>query len=282
LDPIVVLPKLSLFLCLLICFNIQAQTSVPEALPKTKEVRIITLSPHLTEIVFALGQGDNLVAVSDYSDYPKQATSIESVASYEGANIAEIVRLQGTHILVWRGGNKDADIEKISQLNIELYESNITSVSTLFDDIAGIGEFLGAQKEAAALLESMSLLVDSINSKHQHKNISAIYYLSTQPLVGLGNDKWLNSLLKLCGINNIYLNSPSAYPQLQMSHVLRKQANLLIAASSSTKRTVEAFWEPYQSIYKAKIVLANPDALHRFTPRALNEIDRVCDAVYTN
>lgn len=281
-DPIVVLPKLSVFFCLLICFNTQAQRSVLAPLPKPNELRIITLSPHLTEIVFALGKGDKIVAVSDYSDYPEQAASIQSVASYEGANIAEIARLRGTHILVWRGGNKDADIEKISRLNIDIYESNITSVSTLFDDIVGIGEFLDAQEEATALLERMTQLVDSISSKHQHKNISALYYLSTQPLLGLGNDEWLNSLLQLYGINNIYLDSPSAYPQLQMSHILRKQPNLLIAASKSTNSKVEAFWEPYQSIYKAKIVLANPDALHRFTPRALSEMARLCDAIYTN
>lgn len=281
-DPIVVLPKLSLIFCLFIVFSTHAKAWISETLPKSNEPRIITLSPHLTEIVYALGKGDKIVAVSDYSDYPKQAANIKSVASYEGANIAEIVRLKPTHILVWRGGNKDADIEKISQLNTNLYESNITSVSTLFEDIISIGAFLSAQEEARVLVERMTLVVNSINSKHQNKSVSAVYYLSTQPLLGLGNDKWLNSLLTLCGINNIYLDSPSAYPQLQMSHILRNQPDLLIAASASTNSQVEAFWQPYQSIYKAKIVLANPDALHRFTPRALSEMDRVCDAIYTN
>ena len=268
--------------CLFIIFNAQAKAWAEETTTKTNELRIITLSPHLTEIVFALGKGDSIVAVSDYSDYPKQASSIKSVASYEGANIAEIVRLQATHILVWRGGNKDSDIEKISQLNGSVYESNISSVNALLDDIIGIGKFLNAQEEALILVESMTMVVNSINSKHQHNNISAVYYLNTQPLLGLGNDKWLNSLLNLCGINNIYVDSPSAYPQLQMSHILRNQPELLVAASQADISKVEAFWKPYQSVFKAKIVLANPDALHRFTPRAIIEMARVCDDVYPN
>lgn len=279
-DPILVLPKLTLILGIFIVFSTQAKASLTETVAIANEHKIITLSPHLTEIVFALGKGDKIVAVSDYSDYPKSASSLRSVASYEGANIAEIIRLQPTHVLVWRGGNKDADIEKISQLDVKLYESNITSVNTLIEDIIGIGEALNAQKEAAILAENIRLLVNSIKNKHQNRSISAVYYLSTQPLLGLGNDEWLNSLLSLCGINNIYINSPSAYPQLQMSHILRNQPELLVAATKADASIVESFWQAHQSIYKAKIVLANPDALHRFTPRAINEMARVCDATY--
>lgn len=275
-----VFPKLTITLSLLLLFVAQLNATQQIDAQKTNDLRIVTLSPHLTEIVFALGKGDEIVAVSDYSDYPKQASSIKSVASYEGANIAEIVRLQATHIFVWRGGNKDADIEKLSHLDVTLYESSITSVDTLMSDIISIGNVLNVEKQAKFLVDEMSAILNTVTNKYQSKSINAVYYLSTQPLIGLGNDKWLNSLLNLCGINNIYANSQGAYPQLQMSHILRSQPKLLIAASKASSSEIEAFWQPYQSVLNAKIVGANPDALHRFVPRAISEMSRVCDTVY--
>lgn len=281
-DFVLVFPKLTICVSLLLLFIIPIEASQQIKTPVLDEFRIVTLSPHLTEIVFALGMGNQIVAVSDYSDYPKQASLIQSVASYEGANIAEIIRLQPTHILAWRGGNKDADIEKLSQLDLILYESNITSVETLMVDIMSIGEALQVKKEAKELIEKMSLILDMVANKYQNKSITAVYYLSTQPLIGLGNDKWLNSLLSLCGINNIYANSQSAYPQLQMGHLLRNSPKLLIAASKATTSEIVKFWQPYQSVFDAKIVNANPDALHRFTPRAITEMSRVCETVYND
>ena len=242
--------------------------------------RIISLSPHLSEIVFALGKGHKLVAVSDYSDYPKQALTLPSVASYEGANIADILRLAPTHVLVWRGGNKDADIEKLRSLNLSVYESHIDSIETLLSDIESIGEFIGASSNAKTLIENLKTHKNEITQHYKGRLVSAIYYLSTQPLVGLGNDKWLNSVLALCGINNIYANSMSAFPQLQLADIIRQQPDIIIAATSASPNTIDGFWSAHRQVLNSNIVNANPDALHRFTPRVLSEMKRLCKSVY--
>lgn len=281
-DHVLAFRKLTIVLStyLLLSVNVIATEMGKNA--NSPALRIVALSPHLTEIVFALGKGEQLVGVSDYSDYPPSASSIKSVASYEGANIAEIIRLRPTHILVWRGGNKDADIEKIKQLNISVYESKIDDVNKLLTDIQQIGDMLNAQVKARLLIQETESILNVLAEKYKGKSTSAVYYLSTQPLVGLGNDKWLNSLLALCGIDNIYVESSSAYPQLQMSHVIRSKPTLLIAASNSSIQEVENFWQPYQSVLKAQIITANPDALHRFTPRAIIETSQLCSRVYMN
>lgn len=246
----------------------------------TKETRIITLSPHLTEIVFALGKGDLLVGVSDYSDYPASAVNLPRVASYEGANLADIIRLQPTHILAWRGGNKDADIEKLKNMDVKLYESSIDSVDSLLTDINNIGQFLNANTEASKLLSSINSTIASISERYQGQVKTAIYYLSAQPFMGLGNDKWLNSLLSLCGIENIYVDSMSAYPQLQMADIIRKQPNVIIAGSNAPSTSIEAFWSPHSGLLQSQIILANPDALHRFTNRAIGEMETLCAKTY--
>jgi vitamin B12 transport system substrate-binding protein len=244
-------------------------------------MRIITLSPHLTEIVFALGRGKDVIAVSDYSDFPQETSELRSVASYEGANIAEIIRLKPTHILVWRGGNKDADIQKLKKLDVAVYESKVNSIAEFLADIDNIGRFINAQGAAQQLLTSTTGAITALQERYRASSKTAVYYLNTQPLVGLGNDRWLNSLLTLCGIKNVYRSSASAYPQLQMPDIIRKQPELLIAASKSDTAHIEQFWLPHKTVLKSLIVRANPDALHRFTPRAIGEITKVCDAAYS-
>lgn len=263
-------------------FSVLANT--PELGPSKSgtahEQRIITLSPHLTELVYSLNKGQAIVGVSDYSDYPKAALSLPRVASYQGANLAQIARLKPSHVLVWRGGNKDADIQKLIAMGFNVYQSSIKHPSDLVSEISNIGKFLDATERANQLANQLSVKITQIEQAYSQRSLATLYYLNRYPLMGLGNDPWLNSLLQLCGLHNIYEDSLSAYPQLQVSDIFRKQPDLLIAADGSNQAQINTFWGKHASVFKGKYISANPDALHRFTIRALNEMERVCEEAY--
>ncbi|WP_371194898.1 helical backbone metal receptor [Glaciecola sp. SC05] len=245
------------------------------------EMRIVSLAPHLTEMVFLLGLGEQLVAVSDFSDYPEQAKTLPRVASYQGANIAEVLRLKATHVLAWQGGNKDSDIRKLISSNIAVYQSKVTDVDSLLSDISAIAEFLNAPLQAQPLLGSIAEQVQRLEQDYQSKSKAVFYYLSDKPLLALGNDKWLNSLLRLCGLNNIFVDSIAPFPQVSIAQVLRHQPELIIAASNKNKAYLLAQWTEHRSMLSADIIVANPDMLHRFTPRAINEMTRTCESAYS-
>lgn len=248
------------------------QTNKPNSYPS-----IVTLSPHLTEIVFALGLGSNIIAVSDYSDYPKEALTYPSVASYQGANLTEIYRLKPSHILVWKGGNKGSDIEKLKN-DYLVYESSIHTFDDLLKNIIEMGEFLNATNEAQRLVEEVTMEVEHLIASNPLP-VNAIYYLNAQPLVGLGNDPWLNNLLSMCNIKNVYQDSNSAYPQLKMSDVLRKNPEIIISANNQTIEQVNKYWNVHRDVLEANVFAVNPDALHRFTPRAIFELSALCNKV---
>lgn len=238
--------------------------------------RIIALSPHLTELVYALEQQAFLVGVSDYSDYPAQAAALPSVASYQGANIAEIIRLQASHILVWQGGNKDADIQRLKQQGFNIYLSTINTPQDLVTDILNIGEFLAIKDKASALANTISAQLDALNQTKQDA-IPAVYYLNRVPMVGLGSDSWLNSLLALCNIQNIYKNNAQAYPQLNIADIIRRQPEIIIAANGSTYEVELDFWQVHSRVLgDTSLLTVEPNAMHRFTPRAIDETVRLC------
>jgi vitamin B12 transport system substrate-binding protein len=269
------------------------QVQAADAVEKTKttsfpQIRIVTLSPHLTEIVFALEKQQDLVAVSDYSDYPypqgciDSACSIKlpSLASYQGADIAAIVRLKPTIILAWEGGNKAQDIARLEQLGFNVFRSSPSNIQELMNEIIAIGKLLNAEKRSQALFEDMQKRMQDISENYNSPSISAIYYMNQQPLSGMGSDTWLNSLLSLCNISNIYEQLPTAYAQFSMADIIRKQPQLVIAATHQTAEQVHSFWAPHKNVFSPKVEVVNPDALHRFTPRVLPELVKLCQKVH--
>jgi vitamin B12 transport system substrate-binding protein len=255
--------------------------SVPNGIANDATLRIVTLSPHLTEIVFALGLGEQVVAVSDFSDYPEQANTLPSVASYQGANIPEILRLRATHVLAWKGGNKDADISKLQSNGVALYLSSIQDSDSLIADIRNIGKFLGVQNAAEALAKKLEQQKNTLVQSYKGQHRSVFYYLNSTPLVALGKDAWLNDLLSMCGLYNVFADSPAPYPQVSIEQVLRQAPQVIVSANSNASEPAQR-WSAHQTLLQARYIKANPDKLHRFTPRALNEITWLCEHAHAN
>lgn len=90
---------------------------------QTPAQRIVSLAPHATEIAFAAGLGDKLVAVSEMSDYPEQAKQLERVSNYQGIKLERIIALQPDLVIAWPAGNPAKELEKIKQFGIPIYYS---------------------------------------------------------------------------------------------------------------------------------------------------------------
>ncbi|MEM0909885.1 MAG: ABC transporter substrate-binding protein [Pseudomonadota bacterium] len=249
-----------------------------------QEMRIVTLSPHLTEMVYTLGKGDSLVGVSEYSDFPESASALPRIASYQGANISEIIRLRPTHILIWKGGNKASDILKLSRYSetnaAEVYISNVDGVDSLLDEILSLGEFLGTSSISLSLVKQLQEKI----SEQKNENLpmtDVYYYMGISPLYGLGNDPWLNSLLNICNIHNKNKNAAAAYMALDKAHILRKPPEAFITSDGVSLEQHEAFWQAHRGFLHAPIFTVNPDAMHRFTPRAIYETIKLCGKLRT-
>lgn len=253
-----------------------------------KKLRIISLAPHLTEIVFAFGREQQLVGVSDYSDYPYSqgcvdkdcSVKLPSVASYQGADVAAIIRLKPSIILAWEGGNKAQDIARLEQLGYSVFRSSPKNIEALMEEILKLGEILNAATRSKQLHAKMTTHVGQIKSHYADNKANALYYMSQQPLSGIGSDGWLNSILSLCNIKNIYAELPSAYAQFSIADIIRKQPDIVIVASHQSADSVSAFWASHLEVFKPKVVMVNPDALHRFTPRVLPELALLCKKVH--
>jgi vitamin B12 transport system substrate-binding protein len=239
--------------------------------------RIVSLAPHTTELIYALGAEEKLVAVSDYSNYPPQATQLPSVANHNGVDFEAIVRLQPDLIVAWQGGNKPQDLARLASLGFTLYYSAPLSPQDISQDIKHLGELLARQERALELADEFNQGLAQITQRYaQVTRQQAFYYMWTAPLMTIGQQAWANQLLEICGLNNIFADSPIPYPEVSKEQVISRHPTLLIAAMKTSQPEAAEYWQSMQGLLDAKVIIANPDELHRFTPRLIQGLATLC------
>lgn len=239
--------------------------------------RIVSLAPHTTELVFALGKGNQLVAVSDYSDFPIAAKELPSVADYNGVDFEAIVRLKPDLILAWKGGNKPQDLSRLNRLGYKMFYSSPHTVWDIAEEIVDLGNILGVHNKAISLSERYLFSLKELESKYRtQKPTRVFYYMWPKPLMSIGKNAWANHLLEICGAKNIFQDSISDYPEVTIEEVIRRKPAKMIAAMKIEQQDAKIWWESYKGFYMTEVIVVNPDRLHRFTPRILAGLGDLC------
>ncbi|WP_340680619.1 cobalamin-binding protein [Paraglaciecola sp.] len=242
--------------------------------------RIVSLAPHTTELIYALGAENKLVAVSDYSNYPSQASQLPSVANHNGVDFEAIVRLQPDLIVAWQGGNKPQDLARLASLGFTLYYSAPQSPADISQDIRELGKLLEHDQRATKLADDFAYDLTKIIQRYaQVPHQKVFYYMWTAPLMTIGQQAWANKLLDICGVNNIFADSPTPYPEVSKEQVISQQPILLIAAMKTSQQDATQYWQSMQGLLDARVIVADPDELHRFTPRLIAGLDSLCKKI---
>ncbi|CZF84694.1 Vitamin B12-binding protein precursor [Grimontia celer] len=245
-------------------------------------LRVISLSPHTTELAFEAGLGDNLIAVSAHSDYPPAALELEQVANYRGINIERVVTLKPDLVLAWKGGNPDKELAKLERLGIEVFYSNPHSLYDAADNIEKLGEWSENPALAKARAEAVRKELASIEAAQAAKSkVSYFYQLSESPLLTNNGDHWPQPLFSLCGGKNIFAESAAPYPQVSMEQIVVRKPLAIFYPTDREKPM--AGWQKWQDFIPAvknnAIFAVTGDWLNRPTPRALKAVRQICLAM---
>ncbi|MDX2322607.1 MAG: cobalamin-binding protein [Moritella sp.] len=245
--------------------------------------RIVSLSPHTTELVFAAGAGDRLIGVSAYSDYPEAAKAIPIVASSQQINIETILALKPDMIIYWQQGNSAADINQLKKFGIPVYASKTGGLADVATQIEKLGQVFGTQSIADPVSVQYRKDLANLRDEYKHNPKQDLFYqVWPTPLMTVANDPWLQEQFELCGFNNVFNDSPVPYPVINVEQVLVKQPAVIVAGSVNDAELAQ--WQTWQSIPAVKngnIFRVNPDVSHRFSPRVLDGIKTLCEIALT-
>ncbi|SMY17783.1 vitamin B12 ABC transporter substrate-binding protein BtuF [Photobacterium aquimaris] len=241
--------------------------------------RIISLSPHTTEMAYAAGLGDKLIAASTYSDYPPAAKKLERVANYRGLKMERILALKPDLILAWQGGNPSRELARLQQLGMKIIYSNpktLTDIPKTLEQLSQYADYPQVALQAAAAFNQQLQQLKTANLNKS--KVRYFYQLGTTPLMTVADSSWPSQIFHFCGGENIFANSRVAYPQVNQEHVIVGQPQVIF--SPQPIKTTLQLWAPWQqqlaAVKQHHIYQLNANWLSRPTPRTLLAIKQVC------
>jgi len=242
--------------------------------------RVVSLAPSSTELVYAAGLGHKLVAVSEYSNYPEQATSIEKVASFESINIERIVALDPDLIVAWRSGGLKKSLNQLKTLGFKIYYSDTTHLAGIADRIEELSQYADDPKIGRQRAFSFRKELRQLKKQYSHNQpITYFYQLSSKPIFTIANGNWPSEVFSLCGGINIFEQSPIPYPQIGLEQVIVRAPEVIFTSPHTIQNT--QMWQQWQEQIPAVkhnfIWSLNADWLNRPTPRSLLAIKQVCN-----
>ncbi|ENM5785325.1 vitamin B12 ABC transporter substrate-binding protein BtuF [Vibrio metoecus] len=241
--------------------------------------RIISLAPHATEIAYAAGLGDKLVAVSEYSDYPPQALKLERVANHQTINIEKILTLKPDLIIAWPAGNPPRELAKLRQLGFTIYDSQTKTLDEIANNIEALSQYSTnpeiGQKAANDFRQRLQRLREQYAG---NQPIRFFYQLSEKPIITLAQGHWPSEVFSVCAGENVFADSAAPYPQVSIEQVLVKQPDVIFTSQHAMANG--HMWQTWKTQLKAveneQVWALNSDWLNRPTPRTLDAVEQVC------
>ena len=167
--------------------------------------RIISLTPHLTELLSAVGAGSQAVGVDSASDFPADVKKVLRVGDYSYINFERVVALKSDMVIVWLGGNRPVDIRGLKKLGVPVLQTQATRLKDVARLLRLIGQVSGhaALGNAAANKFSVQLAALEVPIRRPSR-IKVFYQVWDRPLMTVGGAHWINDALSLCGARNVF------------------------------------------------------------------------------
>ena len=254
---------------------------------ESQPMRIVSLSPTATEMLYAVGAGSQVVAVDEYSNYPQEAVDLGTTLSGYEPNIEAISEF--TPDLVIASYDPGSLVQQLGEIGVPVYLADaVTSIDAAYEQIENIGLLTGHAAEATALTESMRAQIEEAVAgvtlpaeplSYYHELDSTLYSVTSNTFIG--------SVYSLFGMRNIADNVEAGndYPQLSAEVIVSADPDLIFLADTKccgeTAETVAARegWGSLKAVTNGNVIELDDDIPSRWGPRIVDFVLAIRDAV---
>jgi len=249
------------------------------AIPKDP-VRVVSLAPNITEIVYALGQSHRLVGATTYSDYPAEADMLPKVGSYVHLDLERIVFLAPDLCLAIKDGNPIAAISRLESIGIPVYAVDPRDLESVMDTLSRIGRLLQADKQAKQLVQGMRRRIQAVESlvaKTDHRP-GLFFQIGISPIVSVGTNTFIHELIVQAGARNL-AEGDIPYPRFSKEQVLGMSPDVIIVTSMARKAVFEKIrqdwyqWTNLPAVKNDRIYFKDSGLFDRPSPRLVDALE---------
>jgi len=245
--------------------------------------RVVSLSPSITEIVYALGLGDRLVGVTTYCDYPEEARKKEKIGGMSNPSLEAVVSLRPDIVVMTTDGNPKGFEERLRSLKIKTYVFKARRLSDLPQGIRDMGLALGVKERADALAKDIerrinSFIHDSRFTVHGSRK-KVLFIIWPEPLIVAGPGTAIDDAITLLGAQNIVSAPNLPYPKYSIEEIIRQCPDVIFIGKGhiDMKRASEGFLKKIEGLQAVKrgAVFYMSDKLYRLGPRTIEGIEEM-------
>jgi iron complex transport system substrate-binding protein len=255
-----------------------------------RPLRLVSLAPSLTEIVFALGRGDWLVGATDVCDFPPAARDLPRVGGIAAPNLERIVALRPDLVLTTAEGNTWALLGQLASLKVPSFALIPDSVTGVLASIRTLGQALRVEGVAEALAREVEARVGEVQRRVAGRERPRVLYLVwPEPMIAAGPGTYIHDLLRIAGGQNIIGGRTVAYPRLGWEEVVGRRPDVVLiashrdAADPAAAAPVPADWRPWQTVpavRAGRVLAVSSDTILRPGPRLPDGVKRLARAIH--
>jgi iron complex transport system substrate-binding protein len=247
--------------------------------------RIITLAPNLTEIVYAIGAGDQLVGNTTFCDYPPEAKQVTKVGDTLQPNIERIIALRPDVIFVTTASQLETFTKQLSERGIAVFVTDPHDLEGVFRSIKTLGDLLGQQEQAEKLVGNLRARAAAVEDAVRVRPVVTVFYqVSPSPLWTAGRRSWITDLIRRAGGKSVTAEVEGEWMRYSDEAAMASRPEAIIMATSDSmngeKMEVAAALQKSPAALDKHVYGINGDFLSRPGPRLVDGLEQMARVLH--
>lgn len=250
--------------------------------------RVVALSPHAVELVYAAGGGAMLVGAVSYSDYPSAAKTLPRVGDNNALDLERIVALKPDLVIVWRHGNDERQLDRLRALGIALYHSEPRKLDDVATDLVALGALLGTTQRANAAAADFRAKIAALRAQYAGRSpVSVFYQVWDDPLMTLNGTHIVSDIIELCAGRNVFAGLAPLVPTVSTEAVVAADPEAIVTTSQGATRADAPLpslalwraWPRMTAVAHGNLFAIDGDLINRPGPRIAQGAEQLCRAL---
>ncbi|MDL2355844.1 MAG: cobalamin-binding protein [Pseudomonadota bacterium] len=246
--------------------------------------RIISMAPHITELLFAAGGGERIVGAINFSDYPEAAKKIPLVGSNAQIDMERVIALKPDLLIVWQSGNTGRQLEQLGKLGIPVFQSEPNKLDQVADSLTRFGRLLGTEPVAAAAAAQFRASIASLGARYRGRPpVTVFYQIWDKPIFTLSSKHLINDAIRLCGGENVFAGLTVVAPSVSTEAVLQANPEAIFGGDQHDPDDAGiGIWRPYRSLLaveRGNLFRLEGELLTRPGPRVAQGAAQLCEKI---
>lgn len=194
--------------------------------------KIVSLSPHLTELLFSLGVGDRIEATVDFSDYPEAALNIPRLGNAFSVSVEAVIEQSPDLIVAWMTGGNHRTFEQLRALGYPVFVNEASSLVGIAVAVQQLGILVGKPERGLELAENFRVDLESLRQSSSGAGLPKVFFqISDAQLYTVNSQHLIGQAIEVCGAENIFSDVEFLVPMVSYESVVERNPDVLVVSS---------------------------------------------------